>query len=130
MSQEITITGSLAYQNAALSIPQQLLAALGAPANLFSIGTAGTFELLGMSVPTTAGGTAIPLGQVTTLGWFAAVNLDKSNYIDLLTATSGTKIARIPPQGFVLFFFPDTITVPAAIAHTGACFMEYMVLQG
>src|SRR6185369_16075603 len=50
-----------------------------------------------MTVPTTAGGVAIPLGAVTSPGDFAAINRDSTNFITLYVAVSGNEIAQLDP---------------------------------
>lgn len=82
-----------------------------------------------MSVPTTAGGTALPLGGLSgALGRYLIVNRDPTNYVELLTAVSGTRICKIPPNGPVLGYFTSNITAPAVIAVGGACQIEFILL--
>src|SRR5579859_4669663 len=50
-----------------------------------------------LTVPTTAGGIAIPLGAVSAPGDFMAINRDANNSITILSAVSGTKIAQLDP---------------------------------
>lgn len=126
MANEITIVASLAYADSSIFIAQLLLS-IASPGT-FTIGTPRAVQNV-MSVPTTAGGTAIPLGSVATPGWAAFKNNDVTNYIELLTATSGTKFAKLPPKGIALLYIPSSVTAPAALANTGACLMEYLILN-
>lgn len=83
------------------------------------------------SVPTTSGGVAIPLGSITTPGYFVIKNLDSANYITLLTAVSGTPFCRVKPgETSGPFFFDATITAPAWIAHTAICKATFMLTDG
>jgi len=83
-----------------------------------------------MSVPTTAGGTALPLGGLAgaALGRYEIVNLDPTNYVELLTAVSGTRMNKIPPGGPILGYFSSNITAPAVIAVGGACQIRFRLL--
>lgn len=83
-----------------------------------------------MSVPTTAGGTAIPLGGLAggALGRYEIINKDPTNYVELMTAVSGTKFNKIPANGAVLGYFSSNITAPAVIAVGGACQIQFRLL--
>lgn len=82
-----------------------------------------------MSVPTTAGGTAIPKGGIGTLGWAIVKNNDATNFVELMTAVSGTVFAKLKPGEVAMFRFPGTVTAPAALANTGAVKIEYLFLE-
>lgn len=126
MANEITVGASLAYANAAISIDSIVLA----------IKSPGTFNINGikfvknmMSVPTTAGGTAIPLGSVGTLGWACFKNLDTVHFVEIFNAVSGTKMLRLNAGECFPFRFSQSVTAPAAIADTSAVNMEYLILE-
>jgi len=82
-----------------------------------------------MTVPTTAGGVAIPLGAVTSPGDFAAINRDSTNFITLYDAVSGNEIAQLDPGKMCLIPLDPTITAPAAKADTAACQMQYFIVE-
>jgi hypothetical protein len=125
MANEIQITASLAYTNGAQNIAQQILGIAG---SLFSI-TGKNFEEGTMAVPTTSGGTAIPVANLSTLGWAIFKNNDPSNYISLISAVSGTEFCRLLPGEVALFRFDPGITAPAAIAHTAVALLQYLILE-
>jgi hypothetical protein len=82
------------------------------------------------TVPTTAGGTAIPLGGVATPGGYLFVkNNDATNYVQLLTAVSGTAFCRLNPGEPAVFRLDAGLTAPAALAHTGACEIQFLLLD-
>lgn len=125
MAAEIQVTASLQYTNAAYNIAAKLLSII-----------ASTFDITGkhfsegmMSVPTTAGGTAIPVTGLTSLGWAFFKNNDSANYVDIYTAVSGALFARLMPGECALFRFHPGVTAPAAIAHTLAVSLEYLILE-
>lgn len=126
MANEITVAASLAYANSAIGISGVTLA-ITAP-GLFTI-SGSKFVQNVMSVPTTAGGTAIPLGSVGTLGWAMFKNLDNAHFVEIYNAVAGTKLVRINPGEIALFRFAQSVTAPAAIADTGAVNMEYLILD-
>lgn len=125
MANEIQVTGQLQYTNSAQGISAKSLSIAGVT---FSI-TGKNYAQESMSVPTTAGGTAIPLGSLGSLGWAAFKNNDATNYVDILTATSGTDIIRLLPGEFAIFRFGSGISAPAALAHTAVCLLEYLILE-
>jgi len=121
------VTASLSYanSNANIGILQKLLAV----SNL-SISVSGKNYVEGtMAVPTTAGGTVIPLGSLTGLGWGIFWNHDGTNYVDILPATSGVSIVRMLPGEPAVFRFGSGITAPAALAHTAVVLMEYLIIE-
>jgi hypothetical protein len=125
MSDTLTINAALQYNLGTGSVANQLLQLLAFNWTLTGTGFyQGTF-----SVPTTSGGTALPLGGVTTLGWFMIINRDPANNVDLLPAASGTGTITIPPGGCVMGYFKSTATAPAVIAHTAPVQIEYMICQ-
>jgi hypothetical protein len=127
MSNPITAQAQLQYNNSAginVSMP---------PTSFDTANVAITgshFIQATMSVPTTSGGTAIPVTDLANLGLACFQNLDPTNYIDLLSAASGTAFARLlPGDPPFLFRFNPGITAPAALAHTAACNLQYMILE-
>jgi hypothetical protein len=80
-----------------------------------------------MSVPTTAGGTAIPKGSIGTPGWFLAINTDATNFVTVLSAVSGTALVKMKPGEVCLFRF--STSAPAMLADTGACIVRYLMLE-
>ena len=82
-----------------------------------------------MTVPIAAGGTAIPLGAVTSPGDFMAINRDANHFITIYNAVSGTAIAQLDPGKPCFIPLDPGITAPAAKSDTGACQMSYMIIQ-
>jgi hypothetical protein len=126
MANEITVTASLNYTNSAASIASQTLT-IKSPGK-FSI-TGSDFTQSTMSVPTTAGGTAIPRASLGTPGWAMIKNLDATNYVEILSAVAGTVMIRLNANEVALFRFAQGITAPAAIANTAAVIIEYLFLE-
>src|SRR5206468_1606170 len=81
------------YTNSAQNVAAKLLAVSG---SLFTI-TGKQYVEGTMSVPTTAGGTAIPVSNLANLGWAIFKNNDATNYVELISAVSGTKFAKLAP---------------------------------
>lgn len=128
MANEINVTASLAYSNTAASIVGKLLALLNKAFNISGVNlVVATF-----SVPTVSGGgpAALPgLDALTTVGWGCFVNHDSANYVDLYTAAAGVAFARLLPGECAVFRLPAGMTAPAALAHTAACLIEYLILE-
>ncbi len=125
MASEIQVTATLIYTNAAQNIAAKTLSVTGSQ---FSI-TGKEYVSGMMSVPTTANGTAIPVSNLASLGWAYFKNNDATNYVDIYNAVSGTLFLRIYPGEVAMFRFTPTVTAPAAIAHTLAVQLEYLILE-
>jgi hypothetical protein len=80
------------------------------------------------SIPTTAAGTAIGLGNIATLGlsWFK--NLDATNYLELGVQVAGTfyPLVRLNAGETYPFRFAQGIT-PYARANTATVKLEYEI---
>ena len=123
MANELTLTVSMAFAK----VP---VASQGLSANSQQFTVSGiNYNKKTQLIPTTAGGTAIDVAGLATLGWIMVKNLDATNYVTLLAAVSGATICRIPPSASILLYLDPAVTAPAAIAHTGACMIEYMMVE-
>jgi hypothetical protein len=81
------------------------------------------------SIPTTAAGTALPMGDVTTAGMSFFRNLDANNYIELGVQVAGTfyPFAKLKP-GEVFTGRLGTVA-PYARANTAAAVLEFAIFQ-
>lgn len=120
MANEITIAAKLAFAKGVLSDEMQQVAKTldmtGVP-----------YERRTMSVPTTAGGTALPLGDVSTPGWCFIKNTDPTNYITVKPAVAGVDTIKIKAGEIAMFRF--AAAAPAVLANTAAVVIEYLLLQ-
>lgn len=123
MANEITISGSLAVAKG--NVASEALTVSGLKATL----TAEDFIKATQSIPTTAGGTAINLGGLSNVGWVLIKNNDNTNYVDIMTAVSGTAFARLKPGEFCLLRLTPAITAPAALANTAAVMIEILLIE-
>lgn len=101
----LTLNASLAYSgnNATVNTNVVNLVAL--------VSGNGLNSLSSVTVPTSAG--AIPLGSVTAAGgWLFVRNNDATNYMQVITATSGTPFARLLPGEFCLLRLDSGLTAP------------------
>lgn len=75
--------------------------------------------------------TVLNLGDCSaTPGWFIAKNLDATNYVDIKCAASGTILGRMyPGMPCGPIYLGTGAQVPVAIAHTGACKIELLVVS-
>jgi hypothetical protein len=124
MANELTCTGSVQFAKG--QVGAVALTKSGAKFNVTGTNYArGTF-----SVPTTAGGTAIPLdGLATAGGWYYIQNNDSTNYVQILNAASGTVVLQIMPLEFAIGRFDAGVTAVAAQAHTAAVVIEYLFID-
>lgn len=76
-------------------------------------------------IPTSA--TAMVLSNVTIPSAFAIKNLDATNYVDIISNTTGTTFLHILPGNTAMGYFPSTITAPAAKANTASVLIEYII---
>lgn len=90
----------------------------------------GNFITYGTMAVTTSA-LAIPLGQVTAPHWAYFLNLDPTNYIQLMNGASGAVFARLlggsAPDGDMSLVPLDPACIPYAIANTASCQMEYAI---
>lgn len=123
MANEITISASLSVAKGNVSSEALAISALKAT-------LAGEdFIKATQSIPTTAGGTAIGLGGLSTVGWMLIKNNDNTNFVDILTAVSGTAFARLKPGEICLFRIAPALTAPAAMANTAAVMIESILIE-
>lgn len=123
MANEITLNAILAYADS-----EKAAATLQIPANTLMTITTKKFVWNKMSVSVAE--IAIPLGSVSSLGYYIFINRDLTNFINLKTATSGTVFARLDANyGVAMGKFGSGITAPFAAADTAPCQMEYLILS-
>lgn len=83
-------------------------------------------EITVQSVPTTAAGTALGIGLVTTVGWMYAQNLDGSNYVEIGVQVTGTFYPLVKLKaGEVALFRVSAAATPYARANTAAVNLAY-----
>ena len=126
MSQEITVNASISVAKGNIQ-SKSLALSNNTKFNM----TGGNYTEGVQTVPTTAGGTAIPLGPMAgqTLGWAMFKNLDATNYVELLTAASGTVFAKLKPGECWLGRLGSGAQAPAAQANTTTVDMEYCIIE-
>jgi hypothetical protein len=124
MSNPIQVLAQLSLTESGVNIS---LPTISAPISVAFSGSRYTQNV--MSVPTTSGGTAIPLGNLGNLGLAMFINLDPTNPVTLMTAVSGTNIIKLLPGDYALFRFAAAVTAPAAISATSPCLLEYLILE-
>lgn len=104
------------YQNGSVAVVNRLLTSAGR-----------RFTKLIQNVGTSE--EAVTLGDFTSVGAFALINLDVTNYVDVKVATGGAIFARLKPDtlgdgtgGYIML---DTLgsgaQAPFVIANTAAC---------
>ena len=83
-----------------------------------------------MNVPTTANGTALPLGDVTTAGCLYLKNLDSTNYVQFGVRNAGTLYVtgRLNP-GEVAWFRIDAGSTLYLIANTAPCKVQFYLFN-
>jgi hypothetical protein len=72
---------------------------------------------------------AITLGDVAAGGYVLAVNRDATNYVKLRPGTGIADLIRIGPGECALFRLDDDATAPYAIADTGSCEVEFVLID-
>lgn len=124
MSQEATISALLQFAKGNILTKSLQVSSIKADV------TGNDFVQGSQTIPTTAGGTAINLGTLSgTLGLFAIKNNDATNYVDIMSAVSGTAFLRIKPGECFVGRLPPGITAPAALANTASVSIEYLLLE-
>ena len=122
MANELTGSFSLSFfkppymtQAEGISIANYIGSVAG---NVFSRGTL----LVGLTA------TAFPLGQVVNPGFCVFVNLDTVNYVSLQNGAGGSEFSRLLQSG--PFFGPlGPAVVPYAVANTGPCYVQFLIIS-
>lgn len=75
---------------------------------------------------------AIDLGEITTPGYFMAVNLDNTNYVEIRSGTGASNdIIRLDANnGLCLLRWGSDISAPFAVANTAACNVMFLHIAG
>jgi len=81
------------------------------------------------TVPTTAGGTALDIGSLTTPGFASFINLDATNYIEIGINVAATfhPTAKLKPGEQAMFRLATT--APYAIADTASVKLFYVIYE-
>lgn len=73
---------------------------------------------------------AIELGEITSLGYFVAINLDTTNFVSLRAGTGTGNFARLDPNGgFCVGRFGSGAQTPFAIADTANCRVLFLICE-
>lgn len=125
MSNEITLTGSITINKPSVMSSAFSRAFTGVLRNM-----GGNFIVYDTMTVTTSA-LAIPLGSVTAPHWAFFLNMDPTNYIQLMNGASGAVFSRLlggsAPYGDMALVPLDPACVPYAIANTANCQMEYAI---
>lgn len=70
---------------------------------------------------------SLDLGDISSLGYIIAKNLDATNYLEL-GHTSGTYEIKLKPGEFCAFRVGSGMTAIHAKANTAACLLQYLLL--
>ena len=70
---------------------------------------------------------ALDIGDIGTPGWCGFTNLDGTNFISLRAGSGLANMIKVLPGETVVFRLATS--TPYAIADTGACDSEYLILE-
>lgn len=118
MAKELTVSASLSFVKSAIS------AALAKTGVQFDV-SGSTFAEGAATVTTSP--TAIPLGSVATPGYLLAMNLDGTNYVQILDSAAGNACVKLK-AGEVCVFRCAT-SAPAWKANVASCSVLYLVIS-
>lgn len=105
-----------------------VLRSLNLPITAFTL-TGDNYKQYIQTIPTTAGGVVLDVSGLTTPRWFAVINRDATNYVDILSAVSGTVFIRLKPGEGAMLPFAPAITAPAAQANTASVDVEVLIIE-
>lgn len=120
MALEVTATAGIAYLDSeGTSQALQLLN---------QISNVATKRVTQLKMSVTTAQLAIPLGNVTSLGWAIFINRDLVNYLTILTGSAGKVVAQVPPgKSCGPIYLGSDMQAPWAQANTAACQMDYLI---
>lgn len=119
MANELTVTSAISFTKAGVQIDK---------ASSPQVSVSGTpYQGSVISVSTTEA--ALPLGNVSTLGYLWLNNIDATNYIEVGVVVSATfyPVVRVNRGESAVFRLAQGIT-PYVRAHTATSSLEYLLL--
>lgn len=127
MADEITCSVSIAYDDGQTEDSLDIVAAVFTSAGK-------RVQRATMTVLITE--TAVPLGPLSSLGFFMAINRDPTNYVEAKVAASGAIFARLLPDtdsdkkgGFCAMRLGSGAQVPVMIANSASCKVDYLIVE-
>jgi len=72
---------------------------------------------------------ALAMGEVAVPGWFFFLNLDATNFVEILTGVGGDAFLKLKPREFAMGRLPSGVTAPAGKANTAALNLEFMIIE-
>ena len=69
----------------------------------------------------------LALGEISSLGYVIAKNLDATNFLEI-GHTSGTYSVKLKALEFCVFRVGSGMTAIHALANTGACLLQYLLI--
>lgn len=81
------------------------------------------------SIPTTAAGTALNMGSVTTAGWTYLRNTDANNYVEVGVQVAGTFYPSVKLKAGEAGVVRLGTNAPYARANTAAVNLQYFIFQ-
>lgn len=123
MADELTATGALYYRDS--NGVEQSLAVI---ADLIDVANKKTTRLqqnIGLVEE------ALQLGEITLTGSIVMiVNRDTTNFVEIKSGTGGLVIAKLTAERrFLILPVGSSITAPYAIADTGACLIDILIIS-
>ncbi len=120
MANEIAFSGSLSVFK-----PSVMQSADGLSVSGFLGSMSGNTIVRGiLNVLTSA--TAIPLGGLTSLGWFALHNTDVVNFVTLRNGSGGADVLQLLAGEWAFGRLLST-SVPFMVANTAPCLCEFFI---
>ena len=121
MSNEITVSFSLAVSKGgtseSLALAETLFSMTGTNMTRFRQEIGITEEAITMCV------------DIGTPGWFAAINRDATNFIEIRAGTGAADLVRLNAGEGCCFRLAADATAPFAIADTAACELEVLLIE-
>ncbi len=122
MAQEVTINGTLVYEDA--NGVTRSIQITDLSADVATLKCNSTVQSVGTSEE------AIALGEITAPGWFMAINHDPTNFVYIKTGTGGSRCGKmLPGESYGPVRLGPDMQVPFAIADTGACLVEFLLIS-
>ena len=132
MANEISFSVRLSVSNpSAGSVPAGTLPATDSLTQQLSLTQNAPGESAGvMSVPTTAGGTVLPVGSVTTSGFVTLTNLDANNYVQYGPTSAGAIVVcgKLKPGETAVFRLDPSATL-RLLANAAAVNVQFKLFQ-
>lgn len=119
MANEITLRAELSYSKGGSSMSME--------SGTLTFDMSGSKHVHMLQTLTGDSQEALDIGDIGTCGYMIIRNKDATNFVEIRPASSGDDLIKLGPGQWAVF--PLTTSTPYALADSGDCIVEYLLLE-